>query len=497
MSTDKKIPGVRTGTITGLSPLKPDREHSLLAALARGAEALSSGKGWPDGVSDLIADLGRITGVNRVWLFQVLELSDKHMLMNFPFEWVDDQKHALKKRPNFDTKHWRFDTCSPTYRALVESRRRGEWQTANIPELEESDFKDYQTAQGVLSTVSIPVMVQGEWWGLLGLDDCTTPCQWSDEEIALLRMTAHLLSDAVLRNRLSSTSKQFEILSNLMESSAWELDVNTGYCWFNSKIVSRVKGLSENLHQPLLQTLKYIHPADLKKAFRYLRKQRHSGEQHFRQDLRILRDSEYIWSEVIARISLDTEGHMEKMAGIIIDIPERKKMEEELYHKATFDPLTGIPNRGSFDNRFSQMIRKLREEGSPFSLLILDIDHFKKVNDTWGHSVGDQALKHITQIMQHTLRDKDFPARFGGEEFAVLLDCDSPDVSESIAERIRRNIASSPLLLPEGTVAMTVSIGIFNASEEADHFDERAILNRADEALYKAKKSGRNRVVKN
>ena len=128
------------------------------------------------------------------------------MLMNFPFEWVDEKTHALKKMPRYDTKHWNFETCSETYRQLVASRRRGEWQSALIKDLEECDFKDYQMDQGVQSTLSIPVMVQGEWWGLLGLDNCSRPYLWSDEEIGLVRMTAHLISSAALRNRLNSTT---------------------------------------------------------------------------------------------------------------------------------------------------------------------------------------------------------------------------------------------------------------------------------------------------
>ncbi|MDC7232868.1 MAG: diguanylate cyclase [Spirochaetales bacterium] len=495
MEATGNVPGVRIGKIADLAPLGKDRQNLLLPALARGAEVLSSGKGWPDGVSGLIADLGRITGVNRVWLFQILELSDEQMLMNFPFEWVDDQKHALKKKPRFDTKRWKFETCSRTYRTLVESRRRGEWQTALIGELEECDFKDYQTDQGVQSTVSIPVMVQGEWWGLLGLDDCSSPHQWSDEEIALLRMTAHLISNAVLLNRLSSANRQFEILSNLTESSAWELDFNTAYCWFNSKIISRVKGLSDNLHQPLRQVLEYIHPDDLKDTFDYLRNQLRRKDQNFRKDLRIYRDGQFVWSEVIAKISLDSEGRMEKMSGIMIDIPERKEREEELYRKASLDPLTRIANRGSFDSRFTQMIEDLQNKGQKFSLLLLDIDDFKKVNDTWGHAVGDKALKHVTRIMQNTLRDDDFAARFGGEEFVILLHCDTAETSESIAERIRCNVEAKPLVLSEGTVPLTISIGIFNALEFSSDLNYETILNKADEAMYEAKKSGRNRVV--
>ena len=495
MSMTERVTGIRTGRISELNLSDSGKQCRLLAALARGAEELSYGKGWPDGVSDLIADLGQITGVNRVWLFQVLELSDKHMLMNFPFEWVDSQAKALKKNPRYDTKHWNFETCSLTYRTLVESRRRGEWQTVIIKELEECDFKDYQVEQGVQSTVSIPVYVQGEWWGLLGLDDCTRPYQWSDEDISLVRMTAHLISNAVLRNRLSSTNRQFEILSSITESSAWELDFSSGYCWCNSKIISSVSGLSDNIHLPLLQALRHIHPDDRSKTIRYLRNQIKCGELNFRKDLRILRDEDYVWSEVIAKIALDGEGRLRKLAGIIIDIPERKEKEEKLFREATLDPLTGIANRGSFDSRFMQMKQSLEDEGIAFSLLLLDIDYFKKVNDTWGHGVGDQALKHVTQIMQKTLREGDFVARVGGEEFAMLLHCDAADTADRIAERIRRNVEGSPLVTSEGTVSLTISIGIFNASRGIPDQDCEVMLNKADEALYEAKSTGRNKVV--
>lgn len=495
MTTIERVAGVYTGKISELAPLDPSKQCHLLTALARGAEELSSGKGWPDGAPELIADLGQIMGVSRVWLFQVLELSDKHMLMNFPFEWVDGQTRALKKNPRYDTKRWNFDTCSTTYRTLIESRMRREWQTVIIDELDDCDFKDYQVTQGVQSTVSIPVMVQGQWWGLLGLDDCTRPYQWSAEDIALLRMTAQLISSAVMRNRLNSTNRQFKILSNLTESSAWELDIASGYCWCNSKIISHVKGVSDNIHLPLLQALRHIHPEDMSEAIRHLRKQIKNGDLNFRKDLRIRRDNEYVWSEVIARVSLNENGRLRKMAGIIIDIPERKEKEERLYREATLDPLTGIANRGSFDNHFNQIIQGLQEEGKVFSLLLLDIDHFKKVNDSWGHDVGDQALKHVTRIMKNTLRESDFAARFGGEEFAILLHGDATYTSEIVAERIRCNIEQSPLFTSKATVPLTVSIGIFNSSKRSSGLDDKAILKKADKALYHAKSNGRNKVV--
>lgn len=486
---------IRTGKISALTPLETGKQSHLLAALARNADELSSGKDWQGGISDLIADLGRITGANRVWLFQVLELSDKHMLMSFPFEWVDEHTRALKVTPRYDTVHWDFESCSSNYRKLVESRRRGEWQSVIIEELEECDFKEYQMGQGVKSTLTIPVMVQGKWWGLFGLDNCTQPYQWSNQEISLMRMAAHLISSAVLNSRLTSTNRQFEILSNLTESNAWALDVNTGYFWCNSNIISCKNSLQENIHIPLLKVLRHIHPDDRNSTFRDLRKQSQGGNLDFRKDLRFLRDNKYVWSEIIARLTLDSEGRLKKMTGIIIDIPQRKEKEERLLLKATLDPLTGIANRGAFDTHFTQVIRKFEDTGIVFSLLLLDIDHFKNVNDTWGHSIGDQAIKHVTKIIQNTLRDDDFFARIGGEEFAIFVHCVPPATSEAIGERIRRNIEASPLVISKATVSLTVSLGISIVSSEVGKIDCETIFLEADEALYEAKNTGRNKVV--
>lgn len=486
---------IRTGKISTLTPLETGKQSHLLAALARNADELSSGKDWQGGISDLIDDLGRITGANRVWLFQVLELSDKHMLMSFPFEWVDEHTRALKVTPRYDKVHWDFESCSSVYRKLVESRRRGEWQSVIIEELEESDFKEYQMRQGVKSTLTIPVMVQGKWWGLFGLDNCTQPYQWSNQEISLMRMAAHLISSAVLNSRLASTNRQFEILSNLTESNAWALDVNTGYFWCDSNIISCKNSLHENIHIPLLKVLRHIHPDDRNSIFRDLRKQSQRGNLDFRKDLRFLRDNIYVWSEIIARLTLNSEGRLEKMTGIIIDIPQRKEKEERLLQKATLDPLTGIANRGAFDSHFTKVIRKFEDTGIVFSLLLLDIDHFKNVNDTWGHSIGDQAIKHVTKIIQNTLRGDDFVARIGGEEFAIFVHCAPPDTSEAIGERIRRNIEASPLVISKATVSLTVSLGISIVSIEVGKIDCETIFLEADEALYEAKNTGRNKVV--
>ncbi|MDX1593638.1 MAG: diguanylate cyclase [Gammaproteobacteria bacterium] len=174
------------------------------------------------------------------------------------------------------------------------------------------------------------------------------------------------------------------------------------------------------------------------------------------------------------------------------DITEHKEMEARLRHLASTDPLTGIANRRYFMERGrAEQARALRYD-QPLSVMMLDVDHFKRINDTHGHDVGDQALKALTAECGHALRASDLLGRLGGEEFALLLPSTSREGGAILAERIRGRIEAMRIPLPSGELAFTVSIGICTLDGD-ESFD--ALLNRADKALYAAKHGGRNRVV--
>ncbi len=162
------------------------------------------------------------------------------------------------------------------------------------------------------------------------------------------------------------------------------------------------------------------------------------------------------------------------------------------------DPLTDIPNRRSFDERLGMEWRRAIRKESPISLLMLDVDHFKKYNDTYGHPQGDRLLRAITQIFAETLkRPGDMVARLGGEEFAILLPDSQLHAALSIAEKIRVAVENARIIAstPDGDVETTTTISIGIASVSPDNeTDLNAFLTRADEYLYVAKKSGRNNV---
>ncbi len=173
----------------------------------------------------------------------------------------------------------------------------------------------------------------------------------------------------------------------------------------------------------------------------------------------------------------------------IQDISSLKQKEQALLTLATTDPLTGLHNRRGFLGILQRQL-ELSEAALPGAFLMIDIDHFKKVNDTFGHPVGDLVIQSVTQAIRKTLRQDDFSGRVGGEEFAVLLPKVTMLQALQLAERIRKNVAAAATTLPTEIICVTVSIGVTSIYGK----DTSSVQVEADQALYQAKNSGRNRV---
>jgi diguanylate cyclase (GGDEF)-like protein len=164
-----------------------------------------------------------------------------------------------------------------------------------------------------------------------------------------------------------------------------------------------------------------------------------------------------------------------------------------LERRAYTDYLTGLANRRHFLEQAENELARTLRYGRELSILMLDLDHFKQVNDTYGHKVGDLVLKRLSELCRATLRDVDVVGRIGGEEFAVLLPETGTAQAMDTAERLRSSIAAAHVTPESGLpVHFTVSFGVTTLSEKDTNID--ILLNQADQALYRAKRDGRNRV---
>ncbi len=193
----------------------------------------------------------------------------------------------------------------------------------------------------------------------------------------------------------------------------------------------------------------------------------------------------------LAAILIDYNGFPAFLVALN-DISQRKVLEEELFRKASTDALTGINNRGYFQNLAEQEVRRTRRFSRALSAMMIDIDHFKSVNDSLGHSAGDAVIQGIVKRSLESLRQSDRIGRIGGEEFAVVLPETSLSAAFEVADRLRAHIQEKPIIAEHFAVPCTVSIGVAQLSEEDGGIED--LLARADKALYRAKQTGRNKV---
>lgn len=262
--------------------------------------------------------------------------------------------------------------------------------------------------------------------------------------------------------------------SNLQAASEGHADNSSAARAMDTQIREQVDGLQTSVQEAAdLDDLKQVlenHLEGLLGTMDQHRQQRDAREQ-----------------EVAARLKGLSErvAHMEQEA-----LGFREHLEEQR-QKALIDPLTGLPNRAAWSERLEHEIKQWQQHGNTLSLAMLDLDHFKRINDSYGHLAGDKVLKIIATVLRKRLRGSDFIARFGGEEFVLLLPATPPAVGAKLLEALRAAIEACPFHFKGERVTITISMGLasFKPGEHSD-----LVLKRADQALYRAKNAGRNRV---
>ncbi len=212
------------------------------------------------------------------------------------------------------------------------------------------------------------------------------------------------------------------------------------------------------------------------------------------EDVRFEERNETDLSESYSDITFVPRYESEAVVGffsIAFDITVRKRLEAKLKEMADTDSLTGTLNRREFAVRANLELERYRRTGKPFAFLIMDLDFFKQVNDTYGHTAGDEALRSLAETCRKTIRPYDILGRFGGEEFVILMPDTTAAGARSLAERLRATVANTHVPTAAGTVRLTVSIGCTVVRPE-DSLDD--LLRRSDSALYESKNTGRDKV---
>lgn len=213
------------------------------------------------------------------------------------------------------------------------------------------------------------------------------------------------------------------------------------------------------------------------------------------------------WLRISCQPEIDAEGRLRGFTSIQTDVTEEKRirldleaeikkrsrLEEQLRYMATHDELSALPNRRYFMQQASDELVRARRHERDLSLLIIDLDLFKLVNDQYGHSAGDEVIQGFAERCMKMLRETDTPARIGGEEFAVLLPETEREAAIQTAERLRRLIEETPVDTQAGPIPLTLSIGVASYCDECRSIE--TLIQTADSRLYEAKRNGRNQVV--
>ena len=308
--------------------------------------------------------------------------------------------------------------------------------------------------------------------------------EWGLISTALTEMAQELSGSY---EALQNSEEKYRLLVENQTDLVVKIDTN-GMFEFVSPSYCRLFGKSE---AELLGRafMPMVHEDDRENTARRMENLYHAPYKAYVEQRALTKDG-WKWLGWMDTAIVDDSGRVVSIIGVGRDISERKQFEAELEHLANHDSLTGLYNRKVLQQRLEDEIQRANRYKHPLSIFMMDIDHFKQVNDTFGHNAGDEVLIEFARLLQSSIRQTDYAARYGGEEFIVILPETELTKAVDLAERLREKIAENIAVINNERLNITVSMGVATFPVHALSWQE--LLEKADMAMYAAKKSGRN-----
>jgi len=464
------------------------RRDAILEAIARSARELLRSSDMARSMPAVLELIGTAAEVERVHLFGVTE-----------------------GRPSGDTRlalhrSWCDPAC--VIPEAFEARITGSFAEMGLPDWPErlargetivGDARTFPPEARALlelgdirSTLVVPVFVNGDWWGFIAFDACQAEHQWLPAEVETLGILAELVGAAaamsVQMRKLSDANRIIEnsptVLYRIQPHPPFALT-------YLSENFVRLGIDADVMLQAPDRWLALIEPSDGEAPLaKIMRLAAGESERELLEFRFVPANRPPVWFEGQGRAVRSATGEVTAIEGILIDVTERKQAGERIAALARTDALTALPNRPAFMERLELAFARARRGAGDFAVLYLDLDHFKDVNDTLGHPAGDALLREISARLRGAVRSIDLVSRFGGDEFAILLeDVERIEDIEQLAAKIGAAVAT-PVTIGGNEVNTTSSIGIvpYDLSIE----DPESMLSKADLALYRAKDEGRN-----
>lgn len=285
---------------------------------------------------------------------------------------------------------------------------------------------------------------------------------------------------------LKSSEEKFRKLSSASPAGIFQMDKNGAIVYANQKCMEIVELTSDI---DINQWAKKIHTDDKKNLFITWQKMLDTGDD-FKIEFRFILKNNNIVSIISQAKALYNDGKIIGFVGSLLDISDLKVAQSKLEHMALYDPLTNIPNRLHFNNCLNIGVEKALQKNENIAVLFIDIDEFKRINDSLGHDVGDELLKTVAKRIQSSIRPTDIVARLGGDEFIVFIsDLDNQDITDRIAHQLLKALRK-PIKINQYDVHISVSIGISIGPN--DGCDSKVLMKNADLAMFQAKSLGKD-----
>jgi diguanylate cyclase (GGDEF)-like protein/PAS domain S-box-containing protein len=372
------------------------------------------------------------------------------------------------------------------------------------------DLRALQQLRGVDAVLAAPLAGPEGIFGLIGFDHVGGRRSWAHADQETVRIIGGLVSTAWQRRRLEQRLAASEAalraahdrLANIIEGArvgTWEWDLDTDDVVLNEGWARMLGYTLAELGPATLATWQSrTHPEDQAAAVAAIDAHLDGRSDHYEQEFRLRhRDGHWVWVQARGKVVLrDGGGRPLRMAGIHTDISALKALEQQVRDLAIRDPLTGLYNRRYLMERLDDIVAEYRRYQRPFCMALLDIDHFKRVNDGFGHLAGDNVLRRFARAVEAGIREYDIFARYGGEEFVLVAPSTRAADLGAVVQRLMRQVRALAVPHEGRSIRFTFSCGLADSTElPVAAVTPESLLDLVDKRLYEAKDSGRDRCV--
>jgi diguanylate cyclase (GGDEF)-like protein/PAS domain S-box-containing protein len=518
------------GTLTDITEHKHNEEElaryaAILNAVNYAAEQFLRVPSWRDHIQPVIARLGRATRVSRVYIFENRRDEKQNLYWRQLYEWT-----ANGITPQIDNpllQH--LDIVQQGFGRWITLMEQGEVIKGRVKDLPPSEQSEL-IAEEIKSIVCVPIYVKQTWWGLIGFDDCLTEREWSAAELDALVAAANTLGAAIEREQMDQELhrrvSELEAIRQASLSLTSSLDLSAVLDAIVESALHLVAG-AKDAHIYLYQDQQLNFGTSL--WINGSKGQQWSSPRPNGLTYTVARTGQTIvvpdmrthplftsasWQGAIIGLPLKIAQRVVGVMTIACPSPrdfsenelrsldllatqaaiaiENASLYDQVQQLAITDALTNIYNRRGFFQIGEGEVERARRFGHPLSVLMFDLDHFKQINDTFGHPFGDKILVALIETCRRYIRALDILGRYGGEEFVALLPETDLPAALQIAERLRHAVEKTPLYVGDKTIFITISIGVATFRDKTMTLTD--MVEQADQAMYRAKQAGRNRV---